>query len=77
MGINIGGFDLGFERNGMEIVFQCEKSRYAQKILKKHWPNVPLHGDITTLLADSVPEADLYCGGFPCQDVSASGPYIR
>ena len=25
-----GGFDLGFEKAGIEIVYQCEKDRYAR-----------------------------------------------
>jgi len=66
----IGGFDLGFEQAGMEVVFQCEKNDFACQVLKKHWPNVPLHGDIKTLKSEDVPQADLYCGGFPCQDLS-------
>ena len=39
-------------------------------MLKKHWPSVPLHGDINSLQAEDVPEANVWCGGFPCQDVS-------
>ncbi len=66
----IGGFDLGFERAGMEVVFQCEKDEFCQRVLKKHWPDVTLYDDITTLTEEDFPSADLYCGGFPCQDVS-------
>ncbi|MBT3135450.1 DNA cytosine methyltransferase [Alteromonas sp. ALT199] len=66
----IGGFDLGCERAGMEVVFQCEVNSFCQKVLKKHWPSVPLHGDINSLQAEDVPEANVWCGGFPCQDVS-------
>ncbi len=66
----IGGFDLGCERAGMEVVFQCEVNKFCQQVLNKHWPNVPLHSDIKTLEAKSIPEANIWCGGFPCQDVS-------
>ena len=66
----IGGFDLGFERAGMEVVFQCEINKFCQKILHKHWPDVKLHSDITKLDVSDIPEADLWCGGFPCQDLS-------
>ena len=45
----IGGFSLGFERAGMQCVGHCEIEPYAQKVLKKHWPNVPLWKDIKTL----------------------------
>ena len=66
----IGGFDLGCERAGMEVVFQCEVNKFCQQVLNKHWPNVPLHSDIKTLEAKSIPEANIWCGGFPCQDLS-------
>ena len=36
----IGGIDLGFERAGMEVIFQCEILPFGQKILKQHWPNI-------------------------------------
>ena len=66
----IGGFDLGFERAGMRVVFQCEIDPFCQQILKRHWPNVPLHDDITTLDATTIPTSDLWCAGWPCQDLS-------
>ena len=66
----IGGFDLGCERAGMEVVFQCEVNNFCQKVLKKHWPHTPLHSDIMTLQANDIPKANIWCGGFPCQDVS-------
>jgi DNA (cytosine-5)-methyltransferase 1 len=66
----IGGFDLGLERAGMNVVFQCEINEFCKKVLKKHWPLVPLASDILSLEADDIPEAELWAGGFPCQDVS-------
>ncbi len=66
----IGGFDLGFQNAGMKPVFHCEIDPYCQDILKRHWPEVPLHGDIKTLEAKSIPEADLWAAGWPCQDLS-------
>lgn len=67
----IGGFDLGLEKAGMQIVFQCENNEFCKQVLKKNWPEVVLHADINTLSADKIPlEAELWCGGFPCQDLS-------
>lgn len=66
----IGGIDLGLERSGMEVVFQCEINPFGRSILKKHWPDVKLVGDINDVKPDDVPEAELWCGGFPCQDLS-------
>lgn len=66
----IGGIDLGLERAGMEVVFQCEINRFGQDVLKKHWPTVQLEGDINDVKPSSIPTAELWCGGFPCQDLS-------
>ena len=66
----IGGFDLGFERAGMQVVFQCEVDPFCQQILKRHWPRVPIYEDITTLVHSTIPTADLWCAGWPCQDLS-------
>lgn len=72
----IGGFDLGFERAGMECVAQVEIDEWCQRVLTKHWPNVPKFGDINDVGTGrkyQLPSADLICGGFPCQDVSVAG----
>lgn len=66
----IGGFDLGFENAGMSTVWQCEKKTFCLDILAKHWPDVPRQHDITEVDADDIPEAEIWVGGFPCQDVS-------
>ncbi|WP_084218064.1 DNA cytosine methyltransferase [Xanthomonas hortorum] len=66
----IGGFDLGFQRAGMTPVFHCEIDPHCQQVLKRHWPKVPLHGDITTLKAKDIPQAEVWAGGWPCQDLS-------
>jgi DNA (cytosine-5)-methyltransferase 1 len=67
----IGGFDLGLERAGMNVVFQCELDPFCQQILKRHWPHVALYDDITTL-NPTIPTADLWCAGWPCQDLSTT-----
>ena len=66
----IGGIDLGLEKAGMEVAFQCEILSFGQKVLKKHWPDVPLAQDITKVVGTDIPEVDVFAGGFPCQDLS-------
>jgi len=69
----IGGLDLGLERAGMSCVWQSEIDPYACKVLTKHWPDIPNHGDITQIDWHNVEPVDLLCGGFPCQDISNAG----
>jgi len=69
----IGGFDIGFEKVGMKIIWQCENDEYASKVLKKHWPDVPNLGDIKEVDWNEVEKPDIICGGFPCQDISIAG----
>ena len=70
----IGGFSLGLERAGMETVAFCEFDKHAQKVLKKHWPDVPIFEDVRTLDGKQFRgSVDVVCGGFPCQDLSQAG----
>ena len=70
----IGGFSLGLERAGMETVAFCEFDEHAQKVLRKHWPDVPIHSDIRELDAKQYRgTVDVVTGGFPCQDLSSAG----
>jgi DNA (cytosine-5)-methyltransferase 1 len=69
----IGGFDLGFERAGMECRWQVEIDPYCQRVLAKHWPNVRRHDDVRTWPQPDTERVDVICGGFPCQDISPAG----
>lgn len=71
----IGGFSLGLERAGMETVAFCEIDPFCRKVLRKHWPNVPIYEDIRELTKETLNgiTADVICGGFPCQDISNAG----
>ena len=68
----IGGLDLGLERAGMKCLWQVEINELCQKVLTKHWPNVPKYRDIREC-GENLERVDLICGGFPCQDVSVAG----
>ena len=66
----IGGFSLGLERAGMETVAFCEYDEPCRKVLRKHWPDVPIWGDIHSV--DLIDNVDVICGGFPCQPFSSA-----
>jgi DNA (cytosine-5)-methyltransferase 1 len=67
----VGGADLGLEQAGFRVAWQCELNAWKRSVLAAHWPNVPIHDDITTL--HDPPPVDLMIGGFPCQDLSVAG----
>lgn len=69
----IGGLDIGFEWEGFEVAWFCENNEFCRKILKKHWPGVPIYDDITKLDGKKCPKVDILTGGFPCQDISTAG----
>ena len=73
----IGGFSLGLERAGMQTVAFCEQDGYACRVLRKHWPTLPIFEDVCTLTKSRLKshgiEANVICGGFPCQDISTAG----
>lgn len=69
----IGGIELGLERAGMKVLWQVENNEWCQKVLTKHWPEVPKYGDVQELSASSLEAVDVIAGGFPCQPVSFAG----
>ena len=59
----IGGFDLGLERAGMEIVWQVEIDSFCNKVLAKHWPNVKRFLDVKTVGSKELEPVDLSISG--------------
>lgn len=60
----IGGFSLGLERAGMRTVAFCEIDPYCQAVLRKHWPDVPVFGDVCALTAEALADAKGRAGEF-------------
>jgi DNA (cytosine-5)-methyltransferase 1 len=53
--------------------FFSEIEAFPRAVLKHHWPEVPLHGDFTTIQAGEYEPIDLLVGGTPCQSFSVAG----
>ncbi|WP_409048473.1 DNA (cytosine-5-)-methyltransferase [Microbacterium sp. HA-8] len=69
-----GGLDLAVEHAlGAETIWFSENNEHVSRIFAHHWPDAPNLGDITTIDWRAVPQVDVLCGGFPCQDVSTVG----
>jgi len=68
----VGGFSLGIGDRG-ECVGFSEIDKYANQVLKYHFPEITNYGDCTKIIASELPDFDLLVGGFPCQSFSIAG----
>jgi DNA (cytosine-5)-methyltransferase 1 len=67
----IGGIEQGLHSAGHTTQLLCEIDAGARAVLAAHFPGIPLVDDVRSLRA--LPEVDLVCAGFPCQDLSQAG----
>ncbi len=67
----IGGIEAGLHLAGFETELLCEIDPAAQRVLRHHFPGVPVVGDVRELR--NLPTAEIVAAGFPCQDLSQAG----
>ncbi|WP_018629227.1 DNA cytosine methyltransferase [Niabella aurantiaca] len=70
----IGCFQLAARNVGWDNVMSVEIDDWCNRLTSHHFPECRQHGDIKTVnFKDYDGAIDIISGGFPCQDISASG----
>src|SRR5581483_10818941 len=68
---SIGGIELGLHAAGHDTSLLCELMPSAKAVLEAQFPDVPLVSDVRDI--KKLPDAEIVCAGFPCQDLSQAG----
>ena len=64
---------MAWHHMGWEPAFFSEIEKFPRAVLEYHYPDVPLHGDFTTIERNQYGKIDLLVGGTPCQSFSVAG----
>lgn len=64
---------MAWEPLGWRCAFMSEIEAFPRAVLRHHYPEVPLHGDFTTIQDGQYDPIDLLVGGTPCQSFSVAG----
>lgn len=82
----VGGFDLAFERAGIETVWQIEKEEFCRKVLARHFPKAKRYTDVEKVCGRDCNDPGRWRDGEPpvlhrtkdqSMDRSAFGKLIR
>ena len=70
----IGGICYGFKQAGLDVVYANEFDKKACENYRANHREVALHeADVKLLEPGSIPDFDVFAGGFPCQSYSLAG----
>lgn len=68
-----GGMSRGLEAAGFHAAAHAEIEPHARAVLRTHWPDTRLDGDVTQINGADYRGITLLSGGSPCQDLSVAG----
>lgn len=68
----IGGWELGLNACGWELLWQCECDPFCQALLRERF-GVPIYPDIRTICEQNPAPVDALIGSPPCQPYSVAG----
>jgi DNA (cytosine-5)-methyltransferase 1 len=71
----IGGFKIALERVGFEGIGFCDNDKYANQLYLAFLANnnEVHYEDIRQIDTKTMPDFEIFCGGFPCQSFSIAG----
>lgn len=64
---------VAWEPLGWKASFFSEIEKFPRAVLEHHYPDIPLHGDFTTIQEEEYEPIELLVGGTPCQSFSVAG----